>query len=78
MVPQSERRFLLALGERIRTLRRARGLSQEQVGMRSGIHRTYISSLECGQRNVAIINLRRIAASLDVPVSALLDFARDP
>ncbi len=53
-------------GRRLRELRRARGLSQEELAFRAGLHRTYVSSAERGERNVALINLERLAKALDV------------
>jgi transcriptional regulator with XRE-family HTH domain len=60
------------LGERIRELRRRRGLSQEALADAAGLDRTYISSCERGKRNVSLLTLYRIAAALDVEPSALL------
>jgi transcriptional regulator with XRE-family HTH domain len=60
------------LGERIRELRRRRGLSQEALADAAGLDRTYISSCERGKRNVSLLTLYRIAAALDVKPSALL------
>lgn len=55
-----------AFGERVRALRRRSNLSQEQLAEKSGLHRTYVSSLERGQRNVGLDNIRRLAAALGV------------
>jgi transcriptional regulator with XRE-family HTH domain len=60
------------LGERIRELRRRRGLSQEALAYAAGLDRTYISSCERGKRNVSLLTLYRIAAALDVEPSTLL------
>jgi len=62
-----------AFGRRVRELRQARGLSQEGLAERSGLHRTYISSLERGQRNVGLDNVRALADALDVPPSTLFE-----
>lgn len=59
-----------AFGERVRVLRAAAGLSQEQLAERSGLHRTYVSSLERGQRNVGLENILRLATALGVAPSA--------
>jgi transcriptional regulator with XRE-family HTH domain len=56
----------------VRELRQAQGLSQEGLAERSGLHRTYISSLERGQRNVGLDNLHVLARALGVKPSALL------
>ncbi|MEI2640140.1 MAG: helix-turn-helix transcriptional regulator [Microthrixaceae bacterium] len=62
-----------AFGERVRARRTGAGLSQEQLAEKSGLHRTYVSSLERGQRNVGLDNILRLAVALDVPPSALFE-----
>jgi transcriptional regulator with XRE-family HTH domain len=53
-------------------LRQARGISQEALADEAGIDRTYVSSVERGKRNIAIDNICRLAAALDVDVRELL------
>lgn len=62
-----------AFGRRVRELRQLRGLSQEELAERSGMHRTYISSLERGHRNVGIDNVLLLARALDVPTATLFE-----
>ena len=69
---EHETRFLLELGQRIRSLRESRKLSQEALSFRCGLHRTYISGVERGMRNLAVINLNKIASALDVSLAHLL------
>lgn len=59
------------LGERIKQLRLATGLSQEKFALKIGIDRTYFSSVEAGKRNISIINLEKITNGLDVNLSEL-------
>ena len=63
----------VAFGRRVRSIREAGGLSQETLAERSGLHRTYISSLERGHRNVGLDNILRLAAALGVQPSELLE-----
>lgn len=58
---------------RLRTLRQAQGISQEALADLCGLHRTYIGSVERGERNISIDNIARIAESLGVPASKLLE-----
>lgn len=58
-------------GERVRSLRLERSLSQERLAELAGVHRTYLSSLELGQRNVGLDNILALAAALGVPPSEL-------
>lgn len=61
------------LGANLRTLRTAKGWSQERFAFEAGIHRTYISDLERGARNPTISVVEKLASCLGVKASALLD-----
>lgn len=64
-------RFLQSLGFRIRERRLARGLTQAQLGELCELHRTFIGSVERGERNLSILNIRQIARILRLPLSEL-------
>ncbi|MBP0016782.1 MAG: helix-turn-helix transcriptional regulator [Cyanobacteria bacterium SBLK] len=64
---------LSRLGQRIRNLRLAKGLSQEDLAELASLHRTYIGGIERGERNVAFLNLIRLAKALEVSLSELMD-----
>lgn len=66
-----EKALLQELGERIRSLREEIGISQMELGFRSDLDRTYISSVERGKRNISVINLAAIAHALDVTIKDL-------
>lgn len=68
----SESEIKARFGRRLRQLREAHGLSQEELAFRAGLHRTYVSSAERGERNVSLVNLVRLARALDVHVSELV------
>lgn len=55
-------------GDRLREIRLKKGVSQEALALEADLHRTYVSSVERGERNVSIVNIARIAAALDVPI----------
>ncbi len=63
----------LDLGKRIRELRRQTGLSQEKFALKIGMDRTYFASVESGKRNIAIVNIKKIADGLGVTLSELFD-----
>lgn len=62
------------VGNRIKELRNRLGISQEELGFRSGVHRTYIASLEVGKRNISIATLEKIVNALEVSFSEFFDF----
>lgn len=62
---------LINFGLRLKSLRLASGLSQEQLAMLAQLDRTYISGIERGVRNVGVINIFRIAQALKVPPAEL-------
>ena len=64
-----------ALGKEIRRRRQQRGLSQEAFADQVGLHRTYIGSIERGERNVSLENLSRLAEALGIRVSTLRESA---
>ena len=61
------------LAKNIRELRLSKQLSQEELADICGLHRTYISDIERGNRNVSIDNIEKIAKGLDVDPSVLLE-----
>lgn len=58
--------ILKKVGNRVRELRQAKGWSQEELGFRAGLHRNYIGGIERGERNVALLNLEKLANALGV------------
>jgi transcriptional regulator with XRE-family HTH domain len=63
----------ILLGQRIRDLRLAKGLSQEKLAELAKLHRNYIGSIERGQKNIGVISIVKIAHALSERPSALLD-----
>jgi transcriptional regulator with XRE-family HTH domain len=61
-----------AFGQVVRRLREGRGLSKEKLAELAGIHRTYIGDVERGARNIALVNMTRIAKALGTPLSRLI------
>jgi len=62
---------LVALGKQIRKVRNEKGFSQEGFALKVGLGRSYYGGVERGERNVAALNLMRIAAELKVEVGDL-------
>ena len=61
------------LAANIKEHRMFKQISQEELAERCGLHRTYISDIERGTRNVSIDNIERIAAGLEVSPEKLLE-----
>ena len=53
-------------GTNLKKYRSEKGLSQEELAEKSGLHRTYISAVECYRRSIALENVQRIADALDI------------
>jgi transcriptional regulator with XRE-family HTH domain len=67
-----ETRFLQQLGSRIRQLRAERHWTQAELARRCELHHTFIGSVERGERNISILNLRLFARVLRVGLPELL------
>ena len=59
-------------GQNLARLRKARGMSQESLALECKLNRTYIGSVERGERNISLVNIYKIAAALDVSPKDLL------
>lgn len=57
----------------IRRRRAELGLSQERLGLRCGLHRTYIGAVERGEKHVTLVTLHRIAQALDKPMAYFIE-----
>lgn len=62
----------LVFARNLRRVRQERGLSQEKLADVAGLHRTYVGSVERGERNVSIDNMERLAQALRVPLAILV------
>jgi transcriptional regulator with XRE-family HTH domain len=63
-------------GKRLREIREKAGISQEKLAELAGLHRTYVSSVERGKRNISIQNVERLAAALGTTMAQLMPDAR--
>lgn len=60
------------LGAKIQKLRQNKGLSQEELAFEAGLHRTYISHVERGSRNITVVGLYKIAKGLEIEPATIL------
>jgi ribosome-binding protein aMBF1 (putative translation factor) len=63
---------MVQFGRRLRKARQERGVSQERLAELAGLHRTYVSSVERGERNISLLNIEKLAAALGVAMSDLM------
>ena len=68
MAKKAEDAVKAAFGQRVRELRVSNGLSQEGLALACSLDRTYIGGVERGERNVSLVNIKRIADALHVAV----------
>ena len=65
--------ILLLFGNRVKEQRKLKGLSQEELAEKAGVHRTYIGMVERAEKNITLENIQKIANSLEVEISKLLE-----
>lgn len=64
----------MLFGKRLAELRKQRGWSQENLALESGIARSYLGGVERGQRNIALVNICRLADCLGLEPADLMKF----
>jgi transcriptional regulator with XRE-family HTH domain len=69
----SKKKVLQLFGEKVRELRKERGLSQEELSYKSDLHRTYIGMIERAEKNITLANIEKIAKALNVHLKDLFD-----
>jgi transcriptional regulator with XRE-family HTH domain len=69
---------LIPLGEAVRRLRKARGLTQEELSGLTDLHQNHIGGIERGERNITVKSLLALARALEVPPAELLDDYQSP
>ena len=65
---------LIAFGKHLATVRKSLGWSQEKLALESGIARSYLSGVERGKRNIALVNICRLASTLEITTEELMKF----
>lgn len=65
-------------GETIRALRKQKNLTQEDLGERTGLHITYIGSVERGERNISLDNINKICQALDISMADVFSIMEQP
>ena len=69
-----KKEILIKFGNKVRAERLKQNLSQEAFADKVGIHRTYIGMIERAEKNVTLLTIEKIAATLGISISELMDF----
>ena len=64
----------ILVGKRVKELRNKIGISQEELADIAELDRTYITSVECGKRNISIVNIEKLTKALNVSMSEFFSF----
>ncbi|MBK5262968.1 MAG: helix-turn-helix transcriptional regulator [Peptostreptococcaceae bacterium] len=68
----SKQKILIKFGERVREIRKGKGLSQEELAHKADLHRTYIGMIERAEKNITLINIEKIANALEIGIANLI------
>ena len=69
---ETKRNILLSFGEKVREIRKDKGLSQEELAHKADLHRTYIGMIERAEKNITLLNIEKIANALEVNIKELI------
>lgn len=64
--------ILIQFGNKVKQIRKQKGLSQEELSFKANLHRTYIGMIERAEKNITLINIQKIAEALEVEIKELL------
>ena len=68
----------ILFGRHLAEIRRSKKWSQEKLALESGLARSYLGGVERGQRNIALVNICKLAQALGISPSILMTFADKP
>ena len=63
--------ILILFGNKVKTFRKEKGISQEELAFRSDLHRTYIGMIERAEKNITLKNIEKIANGLEISILEL-------
>ena len=66
--------ILIKFGKKVRQERIKKGYSQEAFADKVGVHRTYIGMIERAEKNITLLNIKKLADGLGISVSELMSF----
>lgn len=65
--------ILEKFGQKVREERLKQNLSQEQLAVKAGVHRTYIGMIERAEKNITLLNIKKLSKALSMSISKLLE-----
>lgn len=65
--------ILIKFGEKVRSERLKQNLSQEELSVKAGVHRTYVGMIERGEKNITLLNIEKLSKALSLNISALFE-----
>lgn len=68
--------FISLIGERIKSIRKSRGFTQEELAEKAGIKSTYVTGIETGKRNTSLKTIAKLLTALDVEPIELFNFSQ--
>lgn len=71
-----KKNILINFGEKVREIRKEKGLSQEEVASKADLHRTYIGMIERAEKNITLVNIEKIANALDTEIIVLFSLKK--
>lgn len=71
---KDKKEILIKFGKKVREERLKRGLSQEDLANKAGVHRTYIGMIERGEKNITLENIEKISKAFEISLDNLLCF----
>lgn len=69
---EKKKTILVNFGDKVREIRKEKGLSQEELAHKAILHRTYIGMIERAEKNITLINIEKIANALEVNINILI------
>ena len=60
--------ILIEFGEMVRKIRKEKEMSQEELGYKANLHRTYIGMIERAEKNITLINIQKVAKALEINI----------
>ncbi len=66
-----KKKILVAFGDKVREIRKQKGISQEELSYKADLHRTYIGMIERAEKNLTLTNIEKIAKALNIEIKDL-------